>query len=84
MPSIVERLRTEPSVIVANYAGWGPGQLEREIAEGSWSSLPATIAHVFESDVSGLWDQVTGEAAQVVSLSEILRLRQIPPDPSLN
>ncbi len=27
------RQRLEPSLIVANYAGWGPGQLETEISE---------------------------------------------------
>jgi putative transcriptional regulator len=77
------RQRVEPSVLVANYAGWGPGQLEREIEEGSWSSLPATIEHVFESDASELWDQVSDEA-ESTPLTEILGVRQIPPDPSVN
>jgi len=31
----------EPSVLIANYAGWGPNQLEAEIEEGAWAILEA-------------------------------------------
>ena len=50
------RARTEPSVLLANYAGWGGGQLERELAEGSWLVLPATVDVVLSGDPDNLWD----------------------------
>ena len=41
--------------MLLGYAGWGPGQLEREIAAGSW--LPASIApDLLERDPEDLWD----------------------------
>ena len=30
------------------YAGWGPGQLERELAQGAWLVAPASARLVFE------------------------------------
>ncbi len=49
------RQRAEPSLIVANYAGWGPGQLDAEIKEGSWLLTPATASLVFGTDDAEGW-----------------------------
>lgn len=38
------------------YAGWGPGQLEEEIKEGSWLPAPVNASLVLDMDVEGLWD----------------------------
>ena len=43
------------------YSGWGGGQLEREIAEGSWIVAPARAAHVFEVEAARLWKSVLRE-----------------------
>jgi len=40
------------------YSGWSPGQLENEIAEGSWSIMPATIDQVFAPE-DDLWQRTT-------------------------
>lgn len=40
--------------IFAGYAGWGSGQLEREIEEGSWYVVPGIARDVFRADVSTL------------------------------
>lgn len=40
------------------YAGWGPGQLETEIAQGAWLSAPATPDMVFGVPDDELWDRV--------------------------
>ena len=36
------------ALVVLGYAGWGPGQLEREIAENAWLTLPAQPAVLFD------------------------------------
>jgi putative transcriptional regulator len=40
------------------YAGWGPGQLEREMAQGVWLTAPASRAAVFEVAPDSMWDYV--------------------------
>src|SRR3954454_21078247 len=32
--------KAEPSLVLANHAAWGPGQLEGEIGSGAWHTLP--------------------------------------------
>ena len=75
--------RAEPSLILANYAGWGPGQLESEFGVDSWLTLPATRDYVFWSEPKDLWDVVV-KAINARKLSEFLQLRGVPSDPSLN
>jgi putative transcriptional regulator len=75
--------RTEPSLILANYAGWGPGQLESEFGVDSWLTLPATIDYVFWEGEKDLWDVVV-KAVNARKLSEFLGLRDVPRDPTLN
>jgi putative transcriptional regulator len=43
--------------VFLGYAGWAPGQLEREIAEGSWLVVPVTRRLVFEESHDRLWEQ---------------------------
>lgn len=40
--------------IFAGYSGWGAGQLEAEIDEGSWYVVPGEAADVFRADTSTL------------------------------
>lgn len=60
-------LNTEPEVarralagsrIFLGYAGWGPGQLEDEVAEGSWLVVPAAAGDVIAEDPETLWERV--------------------------
>jgi len=39
----------------SGYAGWGPGQLEREIHEGSWILAPADVGLVLASSPDDVW-----------------------------
>ena len=41
--------------LVFGYAGWGPGQLEREMQEGAWLALPGEEDLAFAKRVDDLW-----------------------------
>ena len=44
-------------VLVAfGYAGWGPGQLDREIAERAWATTNADPALIFDRERDEIWD----------------------------
>ena len=43
--------------VFLGYAGWAAGQLEREIAEGSWLVVPADPRLVFEPEHERVWEQ---------------------------
>ena len=65
--------------VFAGYAGWGPGQLESEIAEESWILEPALPEDVFTDEPDHLWSTVLrrkGGAFAVLAL--------MPPDPTQN
>ncbi|MGD8430283.1 MAG: YqgE/AlgH family protein [Ectothiorhodospiraceae bacterium] len=42
-------------LVALGYAGWGPGQLEQEMAENAWLSGPADPAIIFERDNDERW-----------------------------
>lgn len=43
--------------LYAGYAGWGPGQLERETVHGAWHVLSADPSIAFDSDPPTLWER---------------------------
>jgi putative transcriptional regulator len=65
--------------VYAGYAGWGPGQLDGELEEGSWIVESALPEDVFTSDPDGLWSSVLRRKGGPFSV-----LASMPPDPSLN
>ena len=44
--------------LLLGYAGWGPGQLEGELAEGAWLSAPVSSEIVFEVAPESMWARV--------------------------
>ena len=40
------------------YAGWGPGQLEGDMAEGVWLTAPASREAIFDVASDATWDYV--------------------------
>lgn len=42
-------------VVALGYAGWGDGQLENEIRENAWLSVPADSAIIFDSPLADRW-----------------------------
>ncbi len=77
------RRRVEPSLVVANYAGWGPGQLEAEIREGGWLLTAATPDLVFGTADEEAWEAIVREI-EANGLPRILGIREVPDDPSMN
>lgn len=65
--------------VFAGYAGWGPGQLDGELDEGSWIVEPALAEDVFTNDPDGLWSTVLRRKGGPFSV-----LASMPPDPSRN
>ena len=44
--------------LLLGYAGWGPGQLESELAEGAWLIAPVSRDVVFGVHPEAMWDHV--------------------------
>jgi putative transcriptional regulator len=44
------------SLVAFGYAGWAPGQLERELETGAWATAPADPALIFDEDRDKVWD----------------------------
>jgi putative transcriptional regulator len=44
--------------VFTNYSGWGPDQLEREIASGAWAVVSANGAKLFDTPVEHLWQRL--------------------------
>src|SRR5680860_30693 len=45
----------ERSLVALGYAGWGAGQLEREIADNAWLTVSADTAILFELPAEQRW-----------------------------
>lgn len=48
-------------IFALGYAGWESGQLEREVQDNAWLTLPATKDLVFKQDAKGLWSKALNE-----------------------
>jgi len=59
--ALARDLETPPAtlgkrLIILGYSGWGPGQLEGEIAHGSWLPAPFDAKVLFDVDVGQRWE----------------------------
>jgi putative transcriptional regulator len=61
------------------YAGWGEGQLEREIAEEAWIDAAPAAEDVFGGDPDGLWSRVLERKGGTWRL-----IARMPENPSVN
>ncbi len=53
--AIAEGEGPRSSILALGYAGWGPGQLETEMAANGWLNVPADPELVFGSDLEHMW-----------------------------
>jgi putative transcriptional regulator len=44
--------------VFRGYSGWGPGQLEEELEEGSWLVIASDASDLFSANPQGLWRNV--------------------------
>jgi putative transcriptional regulator len=65
--------------IFAGYAGWGAGQLEAEIEEGSWFVVPAEPQDPFLDDPERLWSTVLRRQGGGLAM-----MATMPAEPGLN
>ncbi|MDI3408020.1 YqgE/AlgH family protein [Streptomyces cavernicola] len=65
--------------IFAGYAGWGPGQLEDELADGAWYVVDSEPGDVSSPAPERLWRAVLRRQR-----SELAMVATYPDDPSLN
>jgi len=65
--------------IYAGYAGWGAGQLDAEIAEGSWHVVPAHRSDLFSDHPDRLWREILRRQPPPLSM-----LATLPEDATLN
>ena len=63
------------------YAGWAPGQLEQELAFGSWHIVAATDALVFADDPGAIWRRLSTPPVRRVSVdrTRMLLFSKLPP-----
>jgi putative transcriptional regulator len=47
-------------LVALGYAGWGDGQLESEMRQNAWLSVPADKGILFESSVQNRWEKAVG------------------------
>ena len=73
------RSRVRRARVFAGYSGWGPGQLEAEMAEGSWIIEPAREVDVFTDEPDTLWSRVLRRKGPDFDL-----MAEIPFDPRMN
>jgi putative transcriptional regulator len=76
---VLEGLELDTVRVFAGYAGWAPGQLEGELAQGAWFPIEADADDVFTADPDGLWHAVLRRQPD-----ELRLLGNFPPDPSTN
>ena len=42
--------------VLAGYAGWGPGQLDEELAQSAWLIMPVELDLIFEIPSAAAWE----------------------------
>jgi putative AlgH/UPF0301 family transcriptional regulator len=81
LEELVERSDSPLSFFVG-HAGWSAGQLEQELAKGSWLSTPAAPDFVF-SEHDDMWVAAIQETGRAF-YRDVLGIHEYPEDSSMN
>jgi putative transcriptional regulator len=73
-----ERARVDLRLYIG-YSGWSGGQLDGELAHGSWLPAPGSTIEIFAPDPSGVWREVMRSLG-----ADWQGLDAQPPDPRWN
>ena len=74
-----DELETRRARVYAGYAGWGAGQLEDELEEGSWIVEDAEADDPFAENPELIWRSVLQRKGGAFAL-----IATMPPDPTAN
>lgn len=61
LKAIAEGGGPREGILALGYAGWGPGQLDAEIQQNAWLSVPADETIVFDGDHDTKWRRALGK-----------------------
>lgn len=54
--ALMARPLPKRTVVLAGYAGWGPGQLDKELEESAWLIMPVELDLIFEIPSTSAWE----------------------------
>jgi putative transcriptional regulator len=54
---IARKRGPQKSIVAFGYAGWGPGQLERELELRGWFTAPLDPKLIFDAAPDSVWEQ---------------------------
>jgi putative transcriptional regulator len=54
--SLMAQPAPKRTVVLAGYAGWGPGQLDEELQQSSWLIMPVELDLIFEIPAAASWE----------------------------
>jgi len=61
LKAIAEGHGPREGLLALGYAGWGPGQLDAEIQQNAWLSVPADEPIVFDAELDTKWRRALGK-----------------------
>jgi putative transcriptional regulator len=53
---ILDRSADARTRLVTGYAGWGPGQLDAEMAASAWLSMDVAVDLLFDTPADEMWE----------------------------
>jgi putative transcriptional regulator len=76
-------MRSDPALkIFIGHSGWGPGQLDDEMNQGAWLTMPTDVETVFLNS-DELWVTVSRLIGREM-MQSMLHIKNIPDDPTVN
>ena len=54
--------------LYAGFSGWGPGQLQSELARDDWYTLAPSAELLFRKDTRGMWEELVKKARARVTM----------------